>query len=597
MAPTKTTGASPKARSSTSKISRKRSASRVKMLNDGKPVYDRDGKIKDAAAFQKTEAQTKARRVQPDSRWFGNTRVISQTALDHFPYDRYSVLLKHNRLPISLLDDALNPNSQKVLETEPFGDTFGPKAQLKRPWIDVGSKEVLGQVGAAHDVPEANRRSRLIYGVLYKVIDSSDDLLHILDARDPLGPICRSVLEYIRKEKSHKQLVLIIDQCDLVPNWVTARYIQYFSLQYPTIKQISVGFIGCPNVGKSSVISSLKSGKVCRVAPIPGETKVQARRIYLIECPGIVPKSAHGSNTSTVLKGVLRVEASPVPPEHIAPLLERVKPLYVSRTYGIPLPEDGSPYHADQLLDQLSRKKGRILKGGEPDLEGLSKIILSDWVRSRIPFFVPPPERSDELSAKEAEQKRRTEIKDKAKASGTDEPLVPGVTQKLSGIIQKNTLVGEDARRLEEAEEALDDNQEHENHKDEGSDEDEAVSAEELVWSDVYPEREFIEAADRVYVADEEKKESNSDKKRKKKEADNDEEESKPAKEARMKTNKRKATNFFTNANVKNKNRNKAKLLEKLKGTKGRSYRCRSAKIGFRLLLPISVAFLFSVAR
>ena len=36
----------------------------------------------------------------------------------------------------------------------------------------------------------------------------------------------------------------------------------------------SVGFIGYPNVGKSSVINTLRSKKVCNVAPIAGETKV-----------------------------------------------------------------------------------------------------------------------------------------------------------------------------------------------------------------------------------------------------------------------------------------------------------------------------------
>jgi ribosome biogenesis GTPase A len=85
-----------------------------------------------------------------------------------------------------------------------------------------------------------------------------------------------------------------------------ARYIQHLTPRYPTIafhaspnhsfgkgsliqllrqfsqlhsdkKQISVGFIGYPNVGKSSVINTLKSGKVCRVAPVPGETKVRTR--------------------------------------------------------------------------------------------------------------------------------------------------------------------------------------------------------------------------------------------------------------------------------------------------------------------------------
>lgn len=167
----------------------------------------------------------------------------------------------------------------------------------------------------------AKGTSRRIYGELYKVIDSSDVILHVIDARDPLGTLCESVLEFIKKEKAHKQVVLVINKCDLVPNWVTvrffavigsntrlilslkSRYIQHLTPRYPTIafhaspnhsfgkgsliqllrqfsqlhsdkKQISVGLIGYPNVGKSSVINTIKSSKVCRVAPVPGETKV-----------------------------------------------------------------------------------------------------------------------------------------------------------------------------------------------------------------------------------------------------------------------------------------------------------------------------------
>lgn len=72
-----------------------------------------------------------------------------------------------------------------------------------------------------HEPIYAKGTSRRIYGELYKVIDSSDVILHVLDARDPLGTLCDSVLEFIRKEKAHKQVVLVINKCDLVPNWVT----------------------------------------------------------------------------------------------------------------------------------------------------------------------------------------------------------------------------------------------------------------------------------------------------------------------------------------------------------------------------------------
>ena len=54
----------------------------------------------------------------------------------------------------------------------------------------------------------------------------------------------------------------------------------------------SVGFIGYPNVGKSSIINTLRSKKVCNVAPIPGETKVGNKIdmficMILVQCPAL----------------------------------------------------------------------------------------------------------------------------------------------------------------------------------------------------------------------------------------------------------------------------------------------------------------------
>ncbi|CAL1694840.1 unnamed protein product [Somion occarium] len=655
MTATKKTSSNTKTRSSSSDVSLKKvkgenfyrnakQIGRLKMLNGGKAVRDKDGKIIQAAAFQKGEDETLPGRVQPDRRWFGNTRVITQKALDHFrtslagkQHDPYSVLLRRNKLPMALLDDAANPNLRKrshIVETEPFQDTFGPKAQRKKPRLNVGTFEELSELGAAAahqaeaaadevverdgepgtsaslgdfrshaDIIEpiyAKGTSRRIYGELYKVIDSSDVILHVLDARDPLGTLCESVLEYIRKEKAHKQVVLVVNKCDLVPNWVTARYIQHLTPRYPTIafhaspnhsfgkgsliqllrqfsqlhsdkKQISVGLVGYPNVGKSSVINTLKSSKVCTVAPVPGETKVWqyitlTKRIYLIDCPGIVPTSAKDSHTNTVLKGVVRVEALATPSEHIPVLMERVKAIYLSRTYGVPLPDPDDVtkgWDPETFLDKLARMKGRLLKGGEPDLEAVAKIVLSDWVRGRIPFFAPPPERPENLNEAEAKKARIESAKDKGKAKAIegDEKRTLGVKQNFGSIMQKNTFVGDDIRPLDEKdEEGVGSDQEDEEESESGDAEEVVEEQEELAWNDV-----FKGDAPSLSKLDDDAETNQGEASV----IDSDSNAVPRGKETRMKTNKRKVTNFYSSANVKGKNRQKAALLKALQKGKG----------------------------
>jgi nuclear GTP-binding protein len=50
--------------------------------------------------------------------------------------------------------------------------------------------------------------------------------------------------------------------------------LRQFSKLHSDKKQISIGLVGYPNTGKSSIINTLKQKKVCTVAPIPGETRV-----------------------------------------------------------------------------------------------------------------------------------------------------------------------------------------------------------------------------------------------------------------------------------------------------------------------------------
>lgn len=240
-----------------------RDAKKVKhlqMYKTGRAVRNAKGEIIRAAALQSTDAPIA--RVDPNRKWFGNTRVIGQDALTHFreamgdkKHDTYSVLLRRNRLPMSLLDekDSTESPTAKIIETESYSSTFGPKQQRKKPRTQAASSleelaemtesdskkyedkqdldATLGLMGGSfldkddftQEAKEAifhKGQSKRIWNELYKVIDSSDVVIHVLDARNPLGTRCESVEKYIREECPHKHLIYVLNKCDLIPTWV-----------------------------------------------------------------------------------------------------------------------------------------------------------------------------------------------------------------------------------------------------------------------------------------------------------------------------------------------------------------------------------------
>lgn len=141
-----------------------------------------------------------------------------------------------------------------------------------------------------------------------------------------------------------------------------------------------MGFIGYPNVGKSSIVNTLKKKKVCKAAPIPGETKcwqyvMLMRRIFLIDSPGVVYPSGD-TPTDIVLKSVVRVENLQDAADHIGIVLGRVKKEYIQRTYKVLKWKD----HVD-FLDQMARRRGKLLPGNKPDFVIVARMVLSDWQR------------------------------------------------------------------------------------------------------------------------------------------------------------------------------------------------------------------------
>jgi nuclear GTP-binding protein len=237
------------------------------MYKEGKAQRNASGKVTKSASYQSRDLP-KAR-VEPNRKWFNNTRVISQDALSSFreavaerAADPYQVLLKTNKLPMSLIRDnedmknGVKQHQAKIaVESAPFAETFGPRSQRKRVKLGVGSlQDLAGETDKMHDTyvdrleekqllsgrsaatgeevePErelitarepifSKGQSKRIWNELYKVIDSSDVVIHVLDARDPEGTRCRSVEKYIREEAPHKHLVFVLNKCDLVPTTV-----------------------------------------------------------------------------------------------------------------------------------------------------------------------------------------------------------------------------------------------------------------------------------------------------------------------------------------------------------------------------------------
>ncbi|OIW11528.1 hypothetical protein TanjilG_26894 [Lupinus angustifolius] len=372
-------------RSNDSSKKESRSASTVRRLKMYKtrPVRERKGKVLSHDLQSKELPST---RIQPDRRWFGNTRVVNQKELEFFREElqtrmssNYNVILKQKKLPLSLLNDRQKQARVHLLDREPFTDAFGPKTKRKRPTLlgpssrlcVIESFEQKYDASVSSEVNEGDGfrdlvrhtmfekgQSKCIWGELYKVIDSSDVVvlggLEFCQKNIQLWPFHAS----INKSFGKGSLLSILRQ---------------FARLKSDKQAIPVGFVGYPNVGKSSVINTLRTKNVCKVAPIPGETKVWqyitlTKRIFLIDCPGTCECVTNLQDAA----------------DHIGEVLKRVKKQHLERAYKIKEWEDDNYF-----LVQLCKSSGKLLRGGEPDLMTAAKMILHDWQKGRIPFFVP----------------------------------------------------------------------------------------------------------------------------------------------------------------------------------------------------------------
>lgn len=254
-----------------------------------------------------------------------------------------------------------------------------------------------------------------VWKEFYKVLDACDVLAMVIDARDPLGTRQKWFDAHLSDKSKHKEMILIMNKSDLVPSWVARKWLHILSAETITIafhaslrkpagkgtllsilRQLSstrsrklnvgVGFVGCPNVGKSSIINTLMAMEVCKSSPIPGTTKMWkyvrlTRKILLIDCPGIKNRKARCSRSGFMNEFGIRDD----PIACAMNVLRNVKIADLINFYRL-----HTWSNPEGLLDDIARKHGRLLGKAKADLDYAARLILRDMNCGKIPFFSSP---------------------------------------------------------------------------------------------------------------------------------------------------------------------------------------------------------------
>ncbi|ONM06825.1 Guanine nucleotide-binding protein-like NSN1 [Zea mays] len=295
-------------------------------------------------------------------------------------------------------------------------------------------------------VAKSNDHSeRSFYKELVKVIEASDVILEVLDARDPLGTRCIDMEKMVRKADPSKRIVLLLNKIDLVPKEAVEKWLTYLREEMPTVAfkcntqeqrtklgwksskldktniipqssdclgaenlirllknysrshelklAITVGIVGLPNVGKSSLINSLKRSRVVNVGSTPGVTRsmqeVQLdKKVKLLDCPGVVMLKSSNSGVSVALRNCKRVEKMEDPVTPVKEILGICPHEKLLSMYKVP-----SFSSVDDFLQKVSTVRGKLKKGGVVDVEAAARIVLHDWNEGKIPYFTLPPKR------------------------------------------------------------------------------------------------------------------------------------------------------------------------------------------------------------
>ena len=291
---------------------------------------------------------------------------------------------------------------------------------------------------------------------LKRILQEGDVIIQVLDARHP--DESRHLETETQILSQGKKLVLLLNKIDLVPRNVTDQWLKYLRQFHPTIAfkaattkssrpltlttasrevisdgalqaksqvvgaselmsllknyartgsstksqmTLTVGVVGEPNVGKSSVINSLcRNVTTVKVGGEPGITKhihevVLDKKLRLLDTPGVI-RNVEDNDVKTILRNAVKLTNVENPIEVVDYLIHHHASCEIMKWFKVPAFQTTS-----EFLSHLAKRLGKLKKGGFCDYESTARSVLYDWTCGKIPHYTLPP--SDSIMAVDKE--------------------------------------------------------------------------------------------------------------------------------------------------------------------------------------------------
>lgn len=235
--------------------------------------------------------------------------------------------------------------------------------------------------------------------IVNSVIDKSDILLLVLDARMP-SLTRNEEIEHKVKLKG-KKLIYVLNKCDLMPKkWLqeqkklfrpavfvsSTQHLGTTILRNKIIEltkkdHITIGVLGYPNTGKSSVINALRGKSSAKASSVSGYTRgVQKIRIdarmMILDTPGVIPYGEKDENKH-VLIGTANPSELDDPELCAMELIDNFQET-IKKYYKV----EGED--SEEILENIAKIKKKLAKGGVLDTLTTAKIVIKDWQQGKI---------------------------------------------------------------------------------------------------------------------------------------------------------------------------------------------------------------------